>query len=99
MTPSFGALVWGTHQTDGNLIGSPLKENGKSIDTDTELNRQYVWRLRYVDVQMVRERDTNVDGTLVERLLELQNDDWETLYAGYRYDDATGLFHVCERRE
>jgi len=100
--------------------------------------RQHVWGLRYIDDLVLRDRDTNGNGTLDERLYACQDANWnvtalfdptgavverytysaygtplfltpgfaarsasefgwETLYCGYRYEAATGLFHVRHR--
>ncbi|MDA0284411.1 MAG: RHS repeat-associated core domain-containing protein [Planctomycetota bacterium] len=107
------------------------------VDSDTDPNRQHVWGLRYIDDLVLRDRDTTGNGTLDERLYELQDANWnvtaivndsgtvqqrfsyspygvpefltaafagstntknfETLYAGYRWEDDTGLFHVRNR--
>jgi RHS repeat-associated protein len=38
--------------------------------------RQFVWGLRYVDDLVLRDRDTDDDGVLDERLYALQDDNW-----------------------
>jgi RHS repeat-associated protein len=109
-------------------------ESPGAVD-DKPPERQFVWGLRYIDDLIVRDRDTEADGTLDERLYALQdgnwnvtavvttagavseryeydpygtlrvltptfgtrttsNHAWETTYAGYRYNPATGLYHV-----
>lgn len=46
------------------------------IDTSTVPERQFVWGLRYIDDLVLRDRDTNGDGTLDERLYALQDANW-----------------------
>jgi RHS repeat-associated protein len=108
------------------------------VGTSTDAERQFVWGLRYIDDCVLRDRDTNADGILDERLYALQDANWnvttltgaagdvqerdaysaygvplfltptfgsraassfgwETLYCGYRYETATGLFHIRNR--
>jgi RHS repeat-associated protein len=108
------------------------------VDAETDPERQFVWGLRYIDDLILRDRDTNGDGSLNERLFALQDAnwnltglidtagdvqeryaysaygqplfltpsfggrvsssfDWETLYAGYRWETLTELFHVRHR--
>ena len=42
-------------------------------------NRQYVWGDRYIDDLILRERDTNADGTLDERLHVMQDANWNVV--------------------
>jgi RHS repeat-associated protein len=108
------------------------------VGTSTSAERQFVWGLRYIDDLILRDRDTNADGVIDERLYALQdpnfnvvgltdssgtvqeryaydaygvptvltptfgsrsssNYGWETFYAGYRWDSATGLYLVRNR--
>jgi len=108
------------------------------LDTSTDAKQQHIWGLRYIDDILLRDRDTNNNGTLDERLYGLQDanwnvtclidssgtaqerfaysaygmpmfldslfvpqassaPEWETLYAGYRWDVNTGLFCVRNR--
>ena len=46
------------------------------VDSSTDPNRHFVWGLRYVDDLVLRDRDTNDDGTLDERLYGLQDANW-----------------------
>ena len=109
---------------------------GTSPDS-ADAERQFVWGQRYIDDCVLRDRDTNNNGTLDERLYALQDAnwnvtglinttgsveermaytaygvplfltsafvpttnsyDWDNLYCGYRYEAATGLFHVRHR--
>ena len=39
-------------------------------------DRQFVWGLRYIDDLLLRDRDTNSNGTLNERLYALQDANW-----------------------
>uniref|UniRef100_UPI0013874E22 RHS repeat-associated core domain-containing protein n=1 Tax=Roseimaritima sediminicola TaxID=2662066 RepID=UPI0013874E22 len=41
--------------------------------------RQHVWGLRYIDDLIVRDRDTNADGTLDERLHHCADANWNTV--------------------
>ena len=107
---------------------------GSSGDAD----RQFVWGQRYLDDLVLRDRDTNGDGALDERLYGMQDANWnvttvadssgnvqeryacaaygipnfltpsfgdqgsstvawEYLFAGYRWDSPSGLFHVRNR--
>jgi RHS repeat-associated protein len=111
-------------------------ESGGAISANA--NRQFVWGSRYIDGLVLRDRDTNANGTLDERLFVLQDANWnvtaladsngdvqeryaysaygklgvltptfttrasssyniEVLYAGYRYEQATALFHIRHR--
>ncbi len=108
------------------------------VGTSTSAERQFVWGLRYIDDLILRDRDTNADGVIDERLYALQDPNfnvvgltdssgtaqeryaydaygvptflapsfasrsssnyaWETLYAGYRWDSATGIYVVRNR--
>ena len=111
----------------------------EKVGTSTlTLDRQFVWGLRYVDDLVLRDRDTDANGSLDERLYALQDAnwnvialtdtsgaiqeryvyqaygtpviltgsfgsrssssyDWETRYAGYFWDKASGLFHIRNR--
>ncbi|MBW3540456.1 MAG: RHS repeat-associated core domain-containing protein [Planctomycetes bacterium] len=46
------------------------------IDAATTADRQFVWGLRYVDDLILRDRDTNSDGTSDQRLYALQDGNW-----------------------
>jgi len=46
------------------------------VGTSTSANRQFVWGVRYVDDLIVRDRDTNSDGSLDERLYAMQDANW-----------------------
>jgi YD repeat-containing protein len=45
---------------------------GSSIDPD----RQFIWGLRYIDDLVLRDRDTDANGSLDERLYALQDANW-----------------------
>jgi RHS repeat-associated protein len=49
------------------------------VGTSTDAERQYVWGLRYVDDLALRDRDTNGDGTLDERLYAMQDANWNVV--------------------
>ncbi len=46
------------------------------LDSSTEAKQQFVWGLRYIDDILMRDRDTNGNGTLDERLFGLQDANW-----------------------
>jgi RHS repeat-associated protein len=107
---------------------------GSSSDTE----RTFVWGLRYIDDLLLRDRDTDGNGSLDERLYAMQDANWnvtaitnasgtiqeryayaaygvptfadaafvvrgsssyqwETLYAGYRWDAAAWIVHIRNR--
>jgi|GEM_PF-6256466 len=48
---------------------------GTSPDS-ADAERQFVWGLRYIDDCVLRDRDTNANGTLDERLYAMQDANW-----------------------
>ena len=46
------------------------------VGTSTSANRHFVWGLRYIDDLILRDRDTDGNGTLDERLCSLQDANW-----------------------
>ncbi|MBL8812383.1 MAG: glycosyltransferase, partial [Planctomycetaceae bacterium] len=46
------------------------------LGTSTDAERQFVWGLRYIDDCVLRDRDTNADGTLDQRLYACQDANW-----------------------
>ena len=46
------------------------------VGTSTNANRQFVWGLRYIDDIILRDRDTDGNGTLDERLYGMQDANW-----------------------
>jgi RHS repeat-associated protein len=46
------------------------------VGTSSSANRQFVWGLRYIDDLILRDRDTDGNGTLDERLYSLQDANW-----------------------
>jgi len=46
------------------------------VGSSTSANRQFVWGLRYIDDLIRRDRDTDGNGTLDERLYSLQDANW-----------------------
>lgn len=46
------------------------------VDSGTDAERQFVWGQRYVDDLVLRDRDTNSDGSLNERMYGLQDANW-----------------------
>jgi RHS repeat-associated protein len=49
------------------------------VGTSTSANRQFVWGLRYNDDLVLRDRDTDGNGTLDERRYCLQDGNWNTI--------------------
>ena len=49
-------------------------ESGEAISSDSD--RQFIWGLRYIDDFLLRDRDTDSNGTLEERLYALQDANW-----------------------
>lgn len=49
---------------------------GERVNTSTTPDRQHVWGIRYIDDLVLRDRDTNADGTLDERLYHLPDANW-----------------------
>jgi len=43
------------------------------LDTSSSVDRRFVWGVRHVDDQILRDRDTNADGTLDERFYALHD--------------------------
>ena len=111
-------------------------ESGGTISANPD--RQFAWGLRYIDDLVLRDRDTDANGCLNERLYALQDANWnvtalvdtsgdvqeryvysaygtpnvltstfttrasssygsEVLYAGYRYEQATAVYHIRHR--
>tara|TARA_R110002072_G_C7976780_1_gene535574 strand:+ start:9789 stop:15815 length:6027 start_codon:yes stop_codon:yes gene_type:complete len=46
------------------------------VDLGTTAERQNIWGIRYIDDLVLRDRDTNDDGILEERLYSLQDANW-----------------------
>ena len=46
------------------------------VDSSSNPNRHFVWGLRYVDDIILRDRDTDGNGTLDERLYGMQDANW-----------------------
>ena len=49
------------------------------VGSSTAANRQFVWGLRYIDDLVLRDRDTDGNGTLDERRYCLQDGNWNTI--------------------
>lgn len=49
------------------------------LGTSTDPDTQHVWGLRYIDDCVLRDRDTDANGTLDERLYALQDDNWNVI--------------------
>jgi len=49
------------------------------VASSTTANRQFVWGLRYIDDLVLRDRDTDGNGTLDERRYCLQDGNWNTI--------------------
>ncbi|MBX3452614.1 MAG: hypothetical protein KF777_23955, partial [Planctomycetaceae bacterium] len=56
------------------------------IESSSESERQIVWGLRYLDDLVLRDRDTNGNGTFEERLYGCQDGNWNVVAA----TDTTG---------
>jgi RHS repeat-associated protein len=117
------------------VIDERLESSG---EISANADRQFVWGLRHIDDFVLRDRDTDSNGSLDERLYALQDANWnvtavadtsgdvqeryaysaygaprvltpaftvrasssydtEVLYAGYRHEEATGLYHTRRR--
>jgi RHS repeat-associated protein len=46
------------------------------VDAETDPDRQFVWGMRYIDDLVLRDRDTDADGDLDERLFGMQDANW-----------------------
>ena len=46
------------------------------LDTSANPERQFLWGIRYIDDLIIRDRDTNRDATLDERLYSMQDANW-----------------------
>jgi RHS repeat-associated protein len=46
------------------------------VDSETDPDRQFVWGQRYIDDLVLRDRDTDADGDLDERLFAMQDANW-----------------------
>ncbi len=60
---------------DGQSGSSSSSSSSSGITAD----RQYVWGLRYIDDLVCRDRDTNANATLDERLYALQDAHWNVV--------------------
>ena len=49
------------------------------VGSSSNAERQFVWGLRYIDDLILRDRDTNNDGTLDERMYALQDPNWNVV--------------------
>jgi RHS repeat-associated protein len=49
------------------------------VGTSTTADHQFVWGLRYIDDLVLRDRDTDGNGTLDERLYSLQDANWNVI--------------------
>jgi RHS repeat-associated protein len=46
------------------------------VGSSTDAERQFVWGLRYIDDLVLRDRDTDANGSLDERLYAMQDGNW-----------------------
>lgn len=53
-----------------------VEERLGTTPATADAQRQFVWGLRYLDDLVLRDRDTDADGTLDERLYPLQDANW-----------------------
>ncbi|MDZ4847682.1 MAG: RHS repeat-associated core domain-containing protein [Pirellulaceae bacterium] len=72
---------WRITKTDSSVTRHYYYSSGwqaleERLDTSTDPERQFVWGIRYVDDLVLRERDTDNNGTLDERLYALQDANW-----------------------
>ena len=61
-----------TQPTQWQVLEERLGTSPDAADAE----RQFAWGLRYIDDLIVRDRDTNADGTLDERLYACQDGNW-----------------------
>ena len=64
------------YNTSWQLLEERLESGG---EISAYANRQNLWGLRYIDDLILRDRDTNADGTLDERLYCLQDPNWNVI--------------------
>ena len=62
-----------TEPSRWQVLEERLESGGQPAATP---DRQFVWGLRYIDDLLLRDRDTNSNGTLNERLYALQDANW-----------------------
>ena len=86
------------------LLSSSAQVLEERVDGSSDADQQLVWGLGYVDHLVCRDRDTNGDGTLDERLYSLPDlrycvmalaDDSGTVVERFRYD-ALGAANVMD---
>lgn len=53
------------------------------VDSSTDPEQQNIWGLRYIDDCVLRDRDTNDNGTLDERLYAMQDANWNVTALSY----------------
>jgi hypothetical protein len=68
------------------------------IDAETDPDRQFVWGLRYIDDLVLRDRDTNGDGSFNERLYALQDANWNLTGPDRRRGGCAGEVRVLGLR-
>jgi len=85
----------GTSVTRHSYYNSGWQLLEERVDSSTNADRQFVWGLRYIDDLILRDRDTDANGSLNERLYALQDANWNVISitntsgekeARFRYD-------------
>ena len=84
-----GGQLSETRHFDYNDAWQCLEER---LDASTTAACQYVWGNRYVDDLVLRDRDTDANGTLDERYYALQDPNWNVIaIAGTNGDMVAGV--------
>jgi hypothetical protein len=80
-TYAYDGQNWRTTKTSSGTVrhyyySSTWQALEERLGTTTTPERQFVWGSRYIDDLILRDRDTNGDGTLDERLYPMQDANW-----------------------
>jgi RHS repeat-associated protein len=77
---SGGCFTWKARHYYYSRAWQVLEERIEISDPESHISdRQYVWGLRYIDDCVLRDRDTDANGTLNERLYALQDANWNVV--------------------